>query len=452
VWWLARRLACSVWRQTVDPNTGIIFPSLAYRPQMWTRDAFWSGLATGDVALNVMALGLITRYQAPDAHVPTWIVLPWATQGRNSGGHNSREYSPMVRARAANEATSGVSARGSAAAPDLLTAYYARDESTLLYLVWAYVLATTRPGGLAAPSVPIRSLRNALAYVRLNMDAQGAYHSPGGPNTSWEDAFILPGPDVLAYTQGLAAVALEAARRLGLGVPEGEVHRAIVAYQRLARPWPARWIRGQLRGPIAGASGTGSNPTRAPELTADRPDTWISAPPRPAPGVPVYLPFSAHLPYRDPSVLTGDFLSTWLFGRHLLDRAVVQGTLASLCGSPFGYRTLCPEDGSYLPASDFSLPRQPGDGQNGGSWLLYDGLALGAGALQGVSGALPALQRRLGIELTPHPILHEYVQTAKSLPFYGAEPPERDGYGWDTFFLVIGRAVQRLADSGAKSP
>jgi hypothetical protein len=150
-------------------------------------------------------------------------------------------------------------------------------------------------------------------------------------------------------------------------------------------------------------------------------------------------------------VLTGDFLNTWLFGRHLLDNAVVQGTLASLCGSPFGYRTLCPEDGSYLPASAFSLPRQPGDGQNGGSWLLYDGLALGAGALHGVSGALPALQRRLGIELTPHPILHEYVQTVRSLPFYGAEPPERDGYGWDTFFLVIGRAVQRLAASGAKS-
>jgi hypothetical protein len=162
---------------------------------------------------------------------------------------------------------------------------------------------------------------------------------------------------------------------------------------------------------------------------------------------PLYLPFSARLPYRDPSVLTGDFLYAWLFGRHLLSRAVVQGTLASLCSSPFGYRVLCPADGRYLPATSYTRPRLPGDGQNGGTWLLYDGLALGTGALQGVPGTAQALQQRLSLELTPRPILHEYVQTARGLPFYGGEPPERDGYGWDTFVLVIGRAVQRLAPS-----
>ena len=58
----------------------------------------------------------------------------------------------------------------------------------------------TRVGGLASPPVAVQALRRALAYAHGSIDLQGAYHSPQGLNTGWEDSLVLPGPDVLAYT------------------------------------------------------------------------------------------------------------------------------------------------------------------------------------------------------------------------------------------------------------
>jgi hypothetical protein len=34
------------------------------------------------------------------------------------------------------------------------------------------------------------------------------------------------------------------------------------------------------------------------------------------------------------------------------------------------------------------------------------------------------------------------LQTNPSLPYYGAEPPFRDHFSWDTFVLVIDRVLR----------
>jgi hypothetical protein len=42
-------------------------------------------------------------------------------------------------------------------------------------------------------------------------------------------------------------------------------------------------------------------------------------------------------------------------------------------------------------------------------------------------------------------VLHEYLRTNPRLPYYGAEPPYRDGFSWDTFALVVNRALRAYA-------
>jgi hypothetical protein len=42
-------------------------------------------------------------------------------------------------------------------------------------------------------------------------------------------------------------------------------------------------------------------------------------------------------------------------------------------------------------------------------------------------------------------VLHEYLRTNPRLRYYGAEPPYRDGFSWDTFALVVDRALRAHA-------
>jgi len=281
-----------------------------------------------------------------------------------------------------------------------------------LYLIWADLLHTV-PGHWAPPRA---TLLRALAYLRAHSDAQGAYWSAEGTGASWEDGVVLARPDVLAYTQGLAVTALECAAHLRLGVRAGEITRARAVYRRLARPWPAAWA----------ATGNGGRRLLA------RPLLLV---PTAGPGHQ-YLPFSARRAERDPSVLVGSFLSSWLFGDALLDQGVLQDTLASLCGSAFGYRTMCPREGGYLPAQAFRQSREPGDYQNGGSWALYDGVALADGAVNGIMGAKEAFWTRLAGEMAGPAPFGEYRQTRPGLPYYGSEPPVRHGYGWNSYLIV----------------
>jgi len=67
----------------VDRERGIIVPSAAYAPQMWTRDAFWIALATGEVQTNRRALQRLAALQALSGQIPTW-TIPDAQPARHA--------------------------------------------------------------------------------------------------------------------------------------------------------------------------------------------------------------------------------------------------------------------------------------------------------------------------------------------------------------------------------
>jgi hypothetical protein len=267
---------------------------------------------------------------------------------------------------------------------------YFPDESTSLFLIWS---AWQLERGGQTP--PMRSLYHALGYVRSQARG-GRFISAAGSYHSWFDSFNLPRPDTLSYNQGLYVDALQAARVLGLGISEHEIAAAIGGYQSLAQ----------------------------------------------RPGV--YLPFSAQLALHDISGLAGDFISLWLFKRPLLSDSTVAATLGTQTKFFSGYRVVTDRHGHYLSVHAFVVRVQPGDYQNGGSWLLFDYLALATGYLHHVPGTGSALRQRLKLEFEQSPTFHEYLNTNPQAGIYKSEAPIRDGFSWDTFVSAIDAVV--LAD------
>src|SRR5207244_12347403 len=155
---------------------------------------------------------------------------------------------------------------------------------------------------------------------------------------SWWDAYHFPTAGTLSYSQGLYAVALRCAQHLDLALPPHAVADAERAYRALYNPR------------------LGS------------------------------LPVATQLPASDPSALTGEFLSLWLFRRPILSDAAVLSTFHHLVPFGTGFEAVVlpsgdPDSGTGFPGSP--TMGIPGDYQNGASWLLYDALALGAAGLHG---------------------------------------------------------------------
>jgi len=277
-------------------------------------------------------------------------------------------------------------------APTQFTAFprnplYRSDESTLLFLIWAAWQVDA--GG---PHPKRTALQAALTYI-LQQSSHGLYRSPRGPYTSWLDSFRLPADDTLAYNQGLYAVALQCARQLGLKVKNQDVRAAVAGYRSLV----------------------------------DRKG---------------YLRFSANLDYHDAGALTGEFLSLWLLHRPILSDQAVRQTLAGLPSFQGGFRVLTDGRGRYLPRGSFTPTLQPGDYQNGGSWLLYDYLSLAAGVLHHVPGMSARMEERLRAEFRAGAVFHEYLETDPHNPFFSGEPPWRDRFSWDSFVVRVDQVVR----------
>lgn len=265
----------------------------------------------------------------------------------------------------------------------LHTPLYRPDESTLLYLIWADWLAKHRQ-----PVSNRARLQVALTYVRHHAHA-GFYLSQPGSYASWFDGFKLPRVDTLSYNQGLYVVALMAARDLSLGVDSREVAAALAGYRALTN------------------------------------------------GHDGYLRFSRNLGYHDISGLVGDFLGSWLFHSSLLSTAAVAATLRSQPAFLSGFRDVTDGRGDPLPHSDFVAHFFSGDYQNGGSWLLFDYIALAAGCLRGLPGMADHMAGRLRLEFQDGVTFHEYLNTDPHSALFRREPAYRDGFSWDTFVLRV---------------
>ena len=271
---------------------------------------------------------------------------------------------------------------------------YHDDESAALLLIWAW-----RNRTLYGITPPRPALQRALRYL-LRRSQNGYLMTPAGTGGTWWDAYRFPTAGTLSYSQGLYAVALRCAQRLRLRLPPHAVVDAERAYRALYNPRLG------------------------------------------------YLPVGTQLPASDASALTGEFLSLWLFRRPILSNAAVLSTFHHLVPFGAGFEVVALPSGRFRGSPAMG---SPGDYQNGASWLLYDALSIGAAGLHGLPDALSRLRARLALEFRHGVILHEYLQTDPSLPYYGTEPPFRNHFSWDTFVLVIDRVLRahHIAHQGA---
>lgn len=205
------------------------------------------------------------------------------------------------------------------------------DESTMLALIWRGRLFYQKDVTMSRSEREIWTER--WQWIQKHVE-DGSYISPAGTDRSWFDTFRLTQPDVLTYNQGIYAVAALAADRLRLEKNPHVATKAINGYQKLTHP------SGRLQ-------------------------------------------FSAGIPYKDASSLTGEFLALHIFGEQLLSDRVVQETFTSLAPSLFGHRVMAKEDGSFLDPQEFSRPYAPGDYQNGVSWPMFEAIARATYELHG---------------------------------------------------------------------
>lgn len=340
-----RIAASAALRANVDRKKMAVYPSPAYDTP-YLRDSFWALQALGNRRISIHALATFLSRERPDGQPASWIY---------SGGPHYE---------------------------------YQDDDSAALLLIWAW-RNTTLYGATPAHSVLLRTLRYMIGH-----DHGGYYVTPPGRYRSWWDAYAFPTADAISYNQGLYAVALRCARRLGLPVPERTIKRAAAAYRALFNPHLG------------------------------------------------YMQLSRHVAASDASALTGEFLSLWLFKRPMLSDRMVLSTMRHLTPFGAGFRIthLPPRDPHGDGAGNFPTTSHlgaPGDYQNGASWLLYDALTIAAAGFHGYRDALPRLRARLALEFYHGVVLHEYLRTTPALQWYIAEPPYRDQCSWDAFVVVI---------------
>lgn len=282
------------------------------------------------------------------------------------------------------------------------------DESALIYVLHNYLLRQL--GGLPQ----IDSLRQTRDFI-LSRVREGKYFTTGetrqgplfdGPNQLgtyhyWADTYRPAGrpeatPQVITYNQGLLCVALRCLRRMGIDVDQGIYRQAELAYASTVNP-------------------------------ADS----------------ISLPQREGSQTMDVSSLVGEALSLFLFDKPLLSSKRVQETINRFAsvnyrdGSFLGFKVISDFSGGHCPSSEFSgTPiNSPGRYHNGASWLLYDALALYAGARHQVPEAADLFVQRLASEFKTSRASHEYLRT--NVDNLGEPDTMRDGYGWNAFVVVL---------------
>jgi hypothetical protein len=260
------------------------------------------------------------------------------------------------------------------------------DESTLMDVLREYEYV--RLGG--APDM--QSLAKSYSFIK-SRNQSGLYATHGDPQTGayhyWADTFATKFPQAIAYNQGLYCVALEALDHLGMPVSTDEKAGAQYMYATMA----------------------GSQD-------------------------PAILPQRLGGGSLDVSAFAGDALFLYYFGKPLLPDDRVKATFDRLLSRNAvywqdrftGFRVLSYYDGSYMNSSEFIGPDSaPGYYQNGGSWLLYDALALYSAAAHGIIRAGQLMIDRVLSEFDRSHAFHEFTRTA---PFIEDVRPD---YGWNAF-------------------
>lgn len=278
------------------------------------------------------------------------------------------------------------------------------EESTLMFVLHNYLLQ--KLGG----SPNKEALKNANEFITKHVK-NGRYVTIGETRTGplfggrnqvgtyhyWLDTFRPAGravtiPTVFSYNQGLLCVATRCLEEMGVTEEKNIRKEAESVYSRTVNP-------------------------------KDR----------------VSLPQAEGSTNVDVSSLVGEALSLYLWNESILGKKRVQATVNRLRkvrypdGKFLGFKVVSQYDGSFLPGRYFSGGPvvEPGNYQNGGSWLLYDGLALYAAARHNIAGASELFLQRLESEVRFSWRSNEYLSTNQRT--LGQSEEARAGYGWNSF-------------------
>lgn len=272
-------------------------------------------------------------------------------------------------------------------------AYYAaEDESTVFFLLLALDL---RRAGIKIEQAPILQ---AGKYLLARLDSEGRVLAGPGPFSWWIDTLKLGERDVVAYTQGIWSAGLRAAQELGAAIPADTIRKVDAAYAALDQP------------------GAGA------------------------------ITLSAKTTLLDVSCLVGEHLCIRLFGRPLLSDDVVVRTVRAFSRVYFpnrdflGFKVATQRDGSYMPEAWFyeAPDNWPGYYHNGGSWLLYDAIALDVARSHDFRRADAMLLSRARAEVRRGATLNEYLATSDVAGQLGTVPfPWRKDYAWNSYVRLI---------------
>jgi hypothetical protein len=273
------------------------------------------------------------------------------------------------------------------------------DESSIMFIIWTYYLWKA---GVRLPSEPVFKV---WSYID-GQAKKGKYVTGSGAFHYWLDTLAFGLPDTISYVQGLYAMANRCARQMGLETSPRKATEADDAYRSLFRP----------------------------EQGA--------------------MTLSENTNFLDVSCLAGEYLSLHTFGQPILNDDIVRTTVNAFSpvyyaeGDFLGFMVSSTASGDYLDPSWLpeSIDNVYGEYQNGGSWLLYDALALGAAALHGDPNARALLIARFRSEVQRERVLHEYLSTHPYSPHYGVGPAFRRDYGWSSFAYQVGEKLGLLDD------
>lgn len=324
--------------------------------EMYIRDTFWILMALRDAELSARIYRKFIDQQFPSGQIPTLITRDGKREGKE-------------------------------------------DESTILLFLWAYNLWKA---GVRLQSDP---LAKAWQFIEKHVQ-QGRYVTGPGTYHYWLDTLGFGSQDVIAYNQGLYAVAARCARQMGVSTSATQAGEAEQAYRAMYKP-------------------------DFQTITLSEKSDLI-----------------------DVSCLVGEYMAIHMTNSPILADDQVQSTLLAFVpvtypdGEFLGYRVSSRSSGDYLepgwlPESTDNLP---GEYQNGGSWLLYDILALGAAALHNDPTARGLMLARLRSEVRSERSLHEYLSTHPLSPHFGVGPAYRRGYGWNAFAHVVSERIALTDD------
>ena len=273
-------------------------------------------------------------------------------------------------------------------------------EYPLFAIIWAY--RAIKEGN----SIDLKLVQAYVDAVEQRV-ANNAYYSywEGDGRLDfqyWGDVIAFEKDDLIAYNQGLFAVAMAMAKELGLQIK--------------------------------------SDPKAASEIYQGLFNEEYG-----------FLPVSRQKLILSPDALLPDLLSQIYLNKKLLPSDKVRqhyDRMVKYARTDFGFKIVSTPQGEYLPAEMYDIPgyqsqvnreKMP-DGQyfRGGSYFLYDNLFLIDAYMHGIEGAEDLLKWRVGLDFSTGATTYETLNTLDGEPW-------KPNMGWNVAVYAFWR---RLIDEG----